>query len=52
MKKKYMKPTVRVVDLQHRTCLLTGSPLNSTNTNLTGEEVISIEEDPQSIWGR
>ena len=52
MKREYMKPTVCVVELQHRTCLLTGSPLNSTITNLTDEEVISIEEEPQSIWGR
>ena len=31
-RKDYQKPTMRVVKLQHRTCMLTGSPLTSTST--------------------
>ena len=29
-RKDYQKPTMRVVKLQHRTCMLAGSPLTST----------------------
>ena len=43
-RKDYQKPTMRVVKLQHRTCMLTGSPLTSTS--------IDISDTPGSIWGR
>ena len=33
-RKDYQKPTMRVVKLQHRTCMLTGSPLTSTSTQI------------------
>ncbi len=33
MKKKYMKPSFRVVELQHRTCLLSGSHYDATPPN-------------------
>ena len=51
-RKDYQKPTMRVVKLQHRTCMLTGSPLTSTSTNLDEEADIDISDTPGSIWGR
>ncbi len=40
-KKEYMKPTIRVVELQHRTMILAGSlDANGMNRNIvTNEEV-------------
>ena len=40
-KKEYMKPMIRVVELQHRTMILTGSlDANGMNRNIvTNEEV-------------
>lgn len=54
MKKQYMKPTMSVVKLQHRNCLLMGSPLDSTNTNLDPEDDIDIGDTPvgDGFWGR
>lgn len=43
-KKAYMKPTMRVVLLQHRTMLLSGSPVRSVSTNMT-------DEDDDFLWG-
>jgi len=51
-RKDYQIPTMRVVKLQHRTCMLTGSPLTSTSTNLDEEDDIDISDTPGSIWGR
>ena len=48
-RKDYQKPTMRVVKLQHRTCMLTGSPLTSTSNE---EDDIDISDTPGSIWGR
>lgn len=54
MKKEYMKPTVRVVELQHKNCLLAGSPTGSTSSNLDPEDVITIDDTPvgNGFWGR
>lgn len=52
MKKEYMKPTVKVVELQHRTHLLQASQVN---TNLAGRDALEIDDDtPAStgFWGR
>ena len=43
MKRKYMKPTVRVEKLQHGSQILSGSAVTSVNSNLTG--------DDEFIWG-
>ena len=51
MKKEYMKPEQRVVELQHRTMLLSGS-LNSVGSNLDTEDEIGISDEPVSSWGR
>ena len=58
MKKEYMKPTVKVVELQHRTMILAGSgggPLGSVNTQGVddGDELF-IEDTPAGtdFWGR
>jgi hypothetical protein len=52
MKKEYMKPTVKVVQLQHRTTILSGSPVGLTSTNLDPEDEIDISSEPGSVWGR
>ena len=54
MKKEYMKPTMNVVQLQHRTMILAGS-ITTTSTNLTGTDAIDIDEDTPAgdgFWGR
>ena len=54
MTKEYMKPTVRVVELQHKNCLLAGSPTGSTSSNLATEDAITIDDTPvgNGFWGR
>ena len=47
-----MKPEQRVVLLQHRTMLLSGSPLNATSSNLDPEDEFTIDDTPGSSWGR
>ena len=42
-KKQYMKPEQRVVLLQHRTMLLSGSPVRSVSTNM--------DDDDDFLWG-
>ena len=54
IKKEYMKPTVKVVQLQHRTMILAGSsPVRSVNAGDTG---IGIDENDDTagtgFWGR
>jgi len=49
-RKDYMKPTMCVVELQHRHQILAGS-IQSTSTDLSSED-ITISDTPQSIWGR
>lgn len=52
MKKTYLKPDMQIVQLQHLHQLLAGSPLDSVNTNLSEEDDLEIDENPQSSWGR
>ena len=54
MKSEYMKPTMKVVELQHQHQLLTGSPLDSVDTGLGEEENFEIEDTPagDGFWGR
>jgi len=52
IKKEYQKPTMKVVLLQHRTMLLSGSPVGLTSTNLDPEDEIDISSEPGSVWGR
>ena len=51
IKKEYMKPTMKVVLLQHRTHLLQASPVRSVDAGDTG---IGIEDTPagNDFWGR
>ena len=49
IKKEYQKPTVKVVELQHRTQLLQAS---RASTNLAPEDDLEIEDTPSSSWGR
>ena len=53
-KKEYQKPTMKVVELQHRTMLLSGSPLGSVQTSGFDdhEDNLDITDTPGSIWGR
>lgn len=54
MKKEYIKPDMKVVEIrQHQ--ILCGSPLTTTSTNLTGDDVLDIDEDNpggSGFWGR
>ncbi len=55
MKKEYIKPEQRVVELQHHCQILAGSnQLTSTNTNLTGDDVLDIDDEEvgTGFWGR
>ena len=54
MKREYMKPTMKVVELQHQHQLLAGSPLDSVNTGLGEEDDFEIEDTPagDGFWGR
>ena len=54
MKRKYDKPTVKVVELQHRTMLLSGSPLTTTSSNLDADDDFEIEDTPagNDFWSR
>jgi hypothetical protein len=52
MKKEYMKPTMKVVLLQHRTHLLQAS---RASTNLAPDDALDIDEDTPAgtgFWGR
>ena len=53
MKREYMKPTMKVVELQHQHQLLAGS-LTSTSTNLDKEDDFEIDDNPagNGFWGR
>ena len=55
-KKRYMKPAMQVVELQHHCQILAGSnSLTTTSTNLTGDDVLDIDEDNPAgtdFWGR
>ena len=54
IKKEYMKPTMKVVQLQHRTMILAGSGLRSVqNTGFDDtEDELGISDTPSSSWGR
>ena len=54
MKREYMKPTIRVVELQHRNFQLSGSLVGTAASNLDPEDVILIDDDPvgEGFWGR
>ena len=41
MKREYMKPTMQVVELNSKTCLLQSSSLTSVSSNLTDDDAIS-----------
>ena len=48
-RKDYQKPTMRVVKLQHRTCMLTGSPLTSTSTRQHLGQINATTTGPQGF---
>ena len=54
MKREYMKPTMKVVELQHQHQLLAGSPLDSVNTGLDDGDDFTIDDTPagDGFWGR
>ena len=55
MKKEYMKPAMRVVELQHKTHLLRASQTNSVQTSGldSGDELeVSQEGGGSNIWDR
>ena len=53
MKKEYMKPTMRVVKIQHSGIICTS--LTTTSTNLDKGETLTIDDDTPAgdgFWGR
>ena len=53
MKKEYMKPTMRVVKIQHSGIICTS--LTTTSTNLDDGETLPIDDNPPAsdgFWGR
>lgn len=52
MKKIYLKPDIRIVQLQHQHQLLVVSGPRTTSTNLDPEDDFEIDETPQAIWAR
>ena len=44
-KKNYMKPTMKKVELKHRTRILTGSPVRSVNTSGLDDEITNYDEN-------
>ena len=53
MKKEYLKPDMKVVELQHHAMLLAGSKLTSTSTTgLDDDLLISDDEAGTGFWGR
>ena len=54
MMKNYQKPTMKVVKLQHRMCLLEGSPtsVKRFSSNLTGDDAIEYSETGSSESAR
>ncbi len=51
MKKTYLKPAMQTVCLQQHLQLLAGT-ITDVNTNLSEEDDLEIDENPQSSWGR
>lgn len=52
MKKTYLKPTINITQLQHKTQLLQAS---RTSTNLASEDDLIIDDDEPAgtgFWGR
>ena len=55
MKKEYMTPTMRVVELQHKTCLLQASGtkyISTSGLDAADDLNISDEGGGSSIWDR
>ena len=54
MKKEYMKPAMRVVELQHKTHLLQASQAKGVQTSGldSGEELEVSQEGGSNIWDR
>ena len=53
VKKNYQKPSMKVVQLQHRSQLLTGSDrsVRSTSSNLTGNDAIEYGGSDETYDG-
>ena len=55
MKREYMKPTMKVVELQHQHQLLAGSITDVQTTGLDEGETLTIDDDTPAcdgFWGR
>ena len=50
MKKEYIEPAMQTVCLQQH--LLLAGTITDVNTNLSEEDDLEIDENPQSSWGR
>ena len=49
IKKEYMKPVMKVIELQHKSQILVGSVMNVTTTGLDDDDLIfPDDEEPES----
>jgi hypothetical protein len=52
IKKEYMKPVMKVIELQHKSQILAGSVTNLTTTGLDDDLILPDDEEPKSgsVW--
>ncbi len=52
-KKEYMKPAMKVIELQHKSQILAGSVTSVTTTGLGDDLILPDDEEPKSgsVWG-
>jgi len=53
IKKEYMKPVMKVIELQHKSQILVGSVTSVTTTGLDEDLILPDGEEPKSgdVWG-
>lgn len=52
IKKEYMKPVMKVIELQHKSQILAGSVTNLTTSGLDDDLILPEDEEPKSgsVW--
>ena len=50
IKKEYMKPVMKVIELQHKSQILAGSVTNLTTSGLDDEDDLNKDDNPGDIW--
>ena len=52
IKKEYMKPVMKVIELQHKSQILAGSVTSVSSTGLDDDLILPDDEEPKSgnVW--